>query len=312
MPDQELIDAIGTGDLITQVDATRSDYDLSKLTVPLATLVSSRLTAARGANAAVLLAGGSAAAASARVVESRQRLGGLLRNGHAHLRSIPEEDAPAADVLQALETYGFERGNLGDLESPSRLESLARSAQQVTPELPANLRYPANILTRLTTWRGVLDANKLIAGGGLLQTIIDDKDEKRDGLLKAISRVRYHYCAASDDGEKTVELARIGMQPKRDPGEAQPQPLPGALGTATFQASTRQLTVPAMPDHATFLVAWRKPAGGEAEQAGVSTEPVVGVSDFSPLQAGVTYELWVMGRNSRGSGPESNHVTFTA
>jgi len=312
MPDQELIDAIGTGDLITQVDATRSDYDLSKLTVPLATLVSSRLTAARGANAAVLLAGGSAAAASARVVESRQRLGGLLRNGHAHLRSIPEEDAPAADVLQALETYGFERGNLGDLESPSRLESLARSAQQVTPELPANLRYPANILTRLTTWLGVLDANKLIAGGDLLQTIIDDKDEKRDGLLKAISRVRYHYCAASDDGEKTVELARIGMQPKRDPGEAQPQPLPGALGTATFQASTRQLTVPAMPDHATFLVAWRKPAGGEAEQAGVSTEPVVGVSDFSPLQAGVTYELWVMGRNSRGSGPESNHVTFTA
>jgi len=63
MPDQELIDAIATGDLITQVDATRSDYDLSKLTVPLATLVSSRLTAARGANAAVLLAGGSAAAA---------------------------------------------------------------------------------------------------------------------------------------------------------------------------------------------------------------------------------------------------------
>lgn len=182
----------------------------------------------------------------------------------------------------------------------------------MTPELPANLRYPANILTRLTTWLGVLDANKLIAGGDLLQTIIDDKDEKRDGLLKAISRVRYHYCAASDDGEKTVELARIGMQPKRDPGEAQPQPLPGALGTATFQASTRQLTVPAMPDHATFLVAWRKPAGGEAEQAGVSTEPVVGVSDFSPLQAGVTYELWVMGRNSRGSGPESNHVTFTA
>lgn len=312
MPDQELIDAIATGDLITQVNATRSDYDLFKLSAPLSTLFAARLAEARGANAAVLLAGGSAAGASQRVIESRQRLGGLLRNGYNHLRSIPEEDAPAADVLQALETYGWERGNLGDLDSPSRVETLARSAGQVSSELPTNLRYPANVLTRITTWLGVMDANKLLAGGGVLQTIIEDKNEKRDLLLKTISRVRHHYCAASDDGEKTPELARIGMQPKRDPGDAQPQPLPDAPGTATFQPSSRQLTLLAMPDHATFLVAWRKPAGGDAEQAGVSTEPAVGVSDFSPLATGVTYELWVVGRNSRGDGPESNRLTFTA
>ena len=47
MPDQELLDAIATGDLITQVDATRSDYDLFKLTPPLATVVTARLADGR-------------------------------------------------------------------------------------------------------------------------------------------------------------------------------------------------------------------------------------------------------------------------
>ena len=83
-------------------------------------------------------------------------------------------------------------------------------------------------------------------------------------------------------------------------------------GTATFNASTRELTIPALPAHATSLVAFRQPAGGAAEQGGVSTTNVVGVADFSPLTPGVTYALWVVGRNSRGNGPESNHVSFTA
>ncbi len=156
------------------------------------------------------------------------------------------------------------------------------------------------------------NGNKIIANGGVLQTIIDDKDAKRDLLARALSRVRYHYCAGGDEGEYTVELARIGFQPKRQPGDAQPAPLPEAPGVATFNAATRELTVPALPAHTTSLVAFRKPLGGDAEQAGVSTTNVVGVSDFSPLIVGVAYELWVSPRNSRGFGPESNHILFTA
>ena len=275
-------------------------------------MVATRLADGRAANAAVLLTGGSTADASLRVAESRASLTALLHNGFNHLRSIPEEDAPAAEVVQALETYGWERGLLGDLESPSRIETLARAARQISAQLPANLRYPANVLTRITTWLGVLEANKLLAGGGVVQTIIDDKDGKRDLLLKAISRVRHHYCAASDDGDKTPELARVGMQPGSDPGDARSEPLPAAPGVATLDAGTHQLSVSGQPAHALFLVAWRKPADGAAERAGVSTEPTVGVSDFSPLTAGVAYELWVTGRNSRGDGRESNRVAFTA
>lgn len=307
-----LIDALATGDLIVQVNAARSDYDQFKLSLPLATLVASQLADARGANAAALLAGETVAQVSRRVTESRQRLGGLLRQGHDHLRSVPEEDAPASDVLQALETYGWERGILAGLDSPSRVEILARSAGQISAHLPPYLRYPSHVLTRLTTWLGVLDANKRLAGGGARQTIIDEQAHKRDLLLRTITRVRHHYCAASDEGEKTPELARIGMPAKRALRGAEPRPLPAAPGTAVFEAATRQLTVATLPEHAAFLVAWRKPAGGDAERAGVSTEPVVGVSHFSPLVPGVTYELWVAGHNSQGDGPASNRVTFTA
>ena len=174
------------------------------------------------------------------------------------------------------------------------------------------MRYPANVLSRLTTWLGVYAANRLIAEGGALSTLIDTKDAKRTALQKATMRVRFHYCAASDAGDYTPELARIGDQPRRLPGEAQPQPLPDAPGTATFNAATRELTIPALPAHATTLLACRQPAGGPPEQAGVSTTNVVGVADFSPLETGVTYALWVVGRNSRGSGQESNHIAFTA
>ena len=110
----------------------------------------------------------------------------------------------------------------------------------------------------------------------------------------------------------TPELARIGFQPRRDPGDAQPQPLPGASGAATWNAAARELSVPALPPNATSLRAFRKPAGGEPEPAGVSTTTTVSVTAFAPLTPGVSYEVWIAGHNSRGDGPESNRVTFTA
>ena len=312
MADTLLLDALAQGELILQVDATRSPYDLFKLPSWLLPLETTRLAEARAANAAVALESGDRAGASRRVQEAVDRLANLLRNGYNALRAVPEEDSPAAEVEDALVTHGWEGGNLGDLVTAVRVVALAQLAGEVTPSLPVLVRYPASVLNRLTTWLGVYAGNRLIAEGGALSTLINDKDVKRDALLKGNARVRFLYCAASDAGDFTPELARIGDQPRRLPGDAQPQPLPDAPGTATFSAATRELTIPALPAHATSLVAFRQPAGGAAEQGGVSTTNAVGVADFSPLTAGVTYVLWVVGRNSRGNGPESNHVSFTA
>jgi len=126
------------------------------------------------------------------------------------------------------------------------------------------------------------------------------------------SRVRFFYCAASNDLDQTPELANIGRQPRRDAGDAAAAPKPAAAGTATFDATALTLTLPALPDHATTLRAIRQPAGGIAEVCGTSSTTTVSVTDLSPLTPGVTYEFWLVGHNSQGDGTESNHITHVA
>gem|GEM_PF-3820609 len=54
------------------------------------------------------------------------------------------------------------------------------------------------------------------------------------------------------------------------------------------------------------------PAGGAATVAGVSSTATVSVVGISPLSPGVNYQAWVVGVNSRGEGPASNKLSFTA
>ena len=51
---------------------------------------------------------------------------------------------------------------------------------------------------------------------------------------------------------------------------------------------------------------------GTAEPAGTSGTTTVSLTDLGPLTPGVTYEFWLVGHNSRGDGPESDHVTYVA
>ena len=58
--------------------------------------------------------------------------------------------------------------------------------------------------------------------------------------------------------------------------------------------------------------AFHQPAGGTAELAGTSGTTTISVVELVPLTAGVTDEFWLVGRNSQGEGPQSNHVTHVA
>ena len=49
-----------------------------------------------------------------------------------------------------------------------------------------------------------------------------------------------------------------------------------------------------------------------SELAGTSIGTSVSLEGVSPLTSGVSYTAWVVGHNSVGDGPESNHVTFVA
>ncbi len=200
------------------------------------------------------------------------------------------------------------------MKSTARLEDLARLAISTTadPNLPAAGKYSATLVTRITNWLGKAEGAQVLANGGSRQTIIRERNIVRDLLLLVIASIRFFYCSASDETDQTPELAKIGMQPRRDRGEAQPQPLPDAAGAATWDAVARLLTLPAMPEHASFLRAYRKVTGGEAEAAGVSNSPVGSAVGYSPLTPGAAHELWVVGVNSRGEGPASNKVSFHA
>ncbi|MDQ6809756.1 MAG: hypothetical protein M3Z64_10115 [Verrucomicrobiota bacterium] len=314
MADQATLDAIETAELILQVDTGRAPADPFKLPATLQTLVTTRLTACKGKNAATTLLEGSTVGASQQRQQAIDRLNDLLHSGYNFIASVPSDDITDAERAQVFESYGWEGGLLGDMSSPSRLEALANAAISATadPSVPAQGKYSATLVSRITNWLGIFDAASAIANGGSRQVMIQQRNDARDQLAQADSRVRLAYCSASDDGESTPELAKIGMQPRRAPGDAQPQPLPVAPGAATYNNVARELTIPAMPDHATFLRAYRQPAGGAAAVAGVSSTPTVSVVGISPLTPGVTYQAWLVGVNSRGEGAESNKISFTA
>ncbi len=154
MADQELIDHIAQGDLITAVDDTRNDYDLRKLPTVLRTLITTRLAAGRAANAAVAMAAGGEAGASAAVIGALARMAGLLRNGYSSLKAIPTEDVPDSEVLEAMESYGWEGGKIGDLESPpAHLQPLrTRARRDARPShrhpLPRQRSHPHHHMAR--------------------------------------------------------------------------------------------------------------------------------------------------------------------
>ena len=312
MADSIMTHAILQGELVLLVNATRSPYDLHRVNNPFLTEFTNALNDAKQGNSAAIFAAGDQAGAQTRVEEARAKIVDLERNGYYFILAVPVEDLPAADRTDALESYGFEGGQLGDLTTVDRIEALAGLAVSAGPQVAPAARFPAGIVSRINNWLGILAANKAIASGGTRMTVIAQKDTQRDTLLLKLARVRFLYCFANDAGEGNPELARIGFQPKRAPGDAQPEPLPDAPGTAVWDAAARTLTVPDLPAHATFLVGWRQPLGGVAEEAGVSTTGTVQVSQFSPFLPGGVYDVWVTGRNSRGDGAASSKVRFTA
>ncbi len=314
MADQATLDAIETAELILQVDSPRDAADPFKLPAALRTLVSSRLADTQGKHAAVVMTASATVGASEQRKQALAKLDELLHNGYNAIGAVASDDLPDAQRLQVYTAYGWEGGQIGDLSTATRIETLANLAVTATADIsvPAAGKYPAALVTRISNWLGILHGVLVLATGGSAQALRQVRNDSRDRLQIAISRVRLAYCSASDDGESTPELAKINMQPKRAPGDAQPQPLPAAPGTATFDGPTRQLSIPSMPEHASFIRAYRQVTGGTAEAAGVSATTTVSVVAFSPLTPGANYQFWVVGVNSRGEGPPSNKVSFTA
>ena len=311
MPTQDSLEQIEIGELIVSEDDVRAAGDAFKLGAALRALVVARLADAKTKDAATFITEGGRAGASLAARTALDTLKGHVRDGYNFVKGLGSYQITAADRLAVLVSYGWESGEVGDF-TDARIESLANQAITATPLIAnAAYRYPAALLGLITAQLAIVNANQPTATGGTAETATNLRNIALELLRTANDRVRFFYCSASDDEDQTTELAKIGKQPRRDAGAAS-GPVPGAPGAATFDATAKTLTVPAMPSGATTLRAYRKPAGGVAELAGTSTSTTVSVVGVGPLTVGVTYELWVAGHNSDGDGPGSNHVSHTA
>jgi hypothetical protein len=312
MPNQTSLEQIELAELTQSVDDARLAADPFKLIAATRTLLDARLADLKTKDAATLTTEAGRATASANVRAALDQLRTLLKDGFNFIQGLGSFAISDADRLGVFTAYGWESGLVGDF-TDARIESLANQALTATPGIadPAH-RYPAALLALITTQLGIVNTNQPLATGGAAQAATDARDAALALLQLINARVRFFYCNASDDLDQTAELVKIGRQPRRASGEAESQPLPLAPGTVTLNAIALTLTAPAMPDHATTLRAYRRAAGGTAELAGTSATTTVSLVELGPLTSGVTYQFWLVGRNSQGEGPQSNHITHVA
>ncbi len=312
MPNQTSLEQVELAELTQTVDDGRVVGDPFKLAAATRTLLDSRLADLQGKDAATLTSEGDRATASANLRAALDQLQKLLRDGYNFVQGLGSFAITDADRIGLFTAYGWESGLVG-IFNDARVEALANQAITVTPTIAdATHRYPAALLTLITAQLAIVNTNQPIATGGSAQGATDARDAALVLLQLINARVRFFYCNASDDLDQTAELVSIGRQPRRDAGAAAAQPLPAVPGQATFNAADLSLSVSALPDHATTLRAFRRPAGGTAELAGTSGTTTVSLTDLGPLTTGVTYEFWLVGHNSQGDGPQSNHVTHVA
>lgn len=312
MPSLASLEQIELSELAIAVDDTRGTTDPFKLPVALRTAVVDTLATVKGLNTAGLQSEGARALASFNVRTALDQLKNLLRDGFNFIAGLGSYQITEGERLAVLTSYGWESGLIGTF-TDARIESLANEAINATPLIanPAH-RYPAPLLALIQAQLDIVNLNQPTATGGAAQASTTATNSAVDLLTILNSRVRFFYCSASNDLDQTDELKKIGRQPRRDAGDAVGQLLPGPIGPATFDATTLELTVPALPDHATSIRAFRQATGGPAEPVGTSTTTTVSVVGTGPLTPGVTYEFWVVGHNSRGDGPESNRITHVA
>ncbi len=260
MPNAVVLEQIALAELAQSVDDGRVAADPFKLPVSLRTLLNTRLADLQANDVATLVTEGGRATASANLRAALDQLNTLLRDGYNFINGIGSFAISPADRLGVFTVYGWESGLIGEF-TDARVESLANQAITATPSIPnAAHRYPTALLDLITAQLTLVNANQPQATGGTAQAATAARDAALVLLQLATERVRYFYCCASDDKDQTPELAKIGRQARRAPGQSGP-PLPSEPSTATFDATALTLTIPALPDHATTIRAYRKPAG---------------------------------------------------
>ena len=310
--------------LITSVDSTRTVSDPFRLTAALLSLVTARQQQLWSRIQAAGLAEGDRAGASVVCRTSLTRLERWHRCGLRFLDGLLPADVPDNSTgtgphipdhvrLQLQTAYGFDGGVAG-IFTDDRTEALASLAAVAVNVPVANplWHYPQDLRDVISADFALLQAHQALATGGSRQVATAAVATALEEGEHAITRARGWYISCSDLGDRTAELAKIGLQPRRAAGEASSGVEPGPAGTAVYDAGAKTLTIPEVPANSSGIRAYRQVAGGPRELCGISLTPVVSIVMVGPLVPGTVYEAWVVGVLENREGPESNRVSFTA
>ena len=217
MPNAASLSAVSQGLLVQNVDDQRDAADHFKLPAFLRTEFDAGLTALSATDNDQVLtesdrAGGSAAARTA--IDTMKQ---LLKDAFHGIKAIPSTEINPGQRLAVFTAYGWASGKQGTL-GDARVIGLSRLGVQAHPEVPAAWKYAPAIVTGLTAQLAILDANVDNANIGNREAATEARNNALDTFRVLLSRVRFYYCCAGPDADQTPELAKIGFQPRRDPG----------------------------------------------------------------------------------------------
>ena len=223
-----------------------------------------------------------------------------------------------AKRLQLHERYGFAGGVIGEFDD-ARKEDLARQAPIAAATAVDNPAwvYPQPLLDFIAGHYATLHAHQSLATGGTRQQAVAATLAATEAAEDIIARLRGFYISASDDGDRTPELKRIGLQPRRLAGEASSGTVPDAPANATLDALAKTLTIPTLPANAKSIRCYRQKVAvgaipaGPVEVCGVSISTTVNYTQSGPLDVGTGYEVWVVGYDGTDEGSPGNRIAVT-
>lgn len=212
--------AIQTARLIQTVDDSRNVIDAFKLSPTLRMQLDQRLTSLITLENQQQGATGNRMRDSEKVKETLPILGNLLRDGYNHIKALPSYTITPAERSASFESYGWKSGNIGGLQGLERVLALARKAMAATLEIePLAARYPGELLARIQASLDILDSSGAGSKVGTRQQATKARNEALRLLILINARIRLFYGSASDDLDKTAELAKVGMNPRNTSGQ---------------------------------------------------------------------------------------------
>lgn len=234
MPNAESLASIAQGRLVQNVDDQRpASGDDYKLLAFLRPAVNAGLTTLETTDNDTVLTESDRTGGSAAVRTAIDTAADLLRNGFNGIKAIPGTQINAGQRLEVFTAYGWSSGKLGKL-GDARVIGLARLGVQSHPEVAAAFQYDAAIVAGLTAQLAIFDGNVDNAKVGNREAATRARDKALADFNVLLARVRFYYCCVSAEADQTPELAKIGFQPRRDPGTvakpATPPPAPPKPG----------------------------------------------------------------------------------